>query len=227
MFTIIGGDGQEYGPVSSQQLRSWIAAGRANMDTQAKLVGTDEWQRLGDFPEFTASAEPPPIIAAAHDDVTLASRWRRLVGAMADGGLEALCWIPTSSAMAQTMADMVNDGAFEPDQFMTAFRESINLSLPYLVPLLVLQVVLLSLRGQSVGNMLVGTRIVRAPGGERVGFVRAFLLRGFLARVIRQLPLIGGIFWVVDSCFIFRDDRRCLHDLIAGTKVINTRVHSP
>jgi uncharacterized RDD family membrane protein YckC len=220
MFTIIGGDGQEYGPVSLQQLRAWIAAGRANMDTQAKAVGTDEWRRLGDFQEFAAPVEPPPIIGAAHEDSTLASRWRRLVGAIADGGLEALCWIPTSTAMGQTMTEMIEDGAFDPDQFMTAFRESIHLSLPYLAALLALQVVLLSLRGQSVGNMLVGTRIVRAPGGERAGFLRAFLLRGCVARVIRQLPLIGGIFWVVDSCFIFRDDRRCLHDLIAGTKVV-------
>jgi uncharacterized RDD family membrane protein YckC len=226
MFIIIGGDGQEYGPVSPQQLRSWIAAGRANMDTQAKAVGTDEWRRLGDFPEFAAPVEPPPIIGTALEDLTLASRWRRLVGAIADGGLEALCWIPTSTAMGQTMTEMIEDGAFDPDQFMTAFRESIHLSLPYLGALLVLQVVLLSLRGQSVGNMLVGTRIVRAPDGERAGFLRAFLLRGCLARVIRQLPLIGGIFWIVDSCFIFRDDRRCLHDLIAGTKVINVKARS-
>lgn len=226
MFTIIGGDGEEYGPVSPQQLRSWIAAGRANLDTQAKIAGTDEWRRLGNFPEFAAPVEPPPIIGATQEGPALASRWRRLVGAMADGGLEALCWIPTSSAMAGTMSEMIHDGALDPDQLMISFRESIHLSLPYLAALLSLQVVLLSLRGQSIGNMLVGTRIVRMPGGERAGFLRAFLLRGCLARVIRQLPVLGGIFWVVDSCFIFRDDRRCLHDLIAGTKVINVNVQS-
>jgi hypothetical protein len=63
MFTIIGGDGKEYGPVSLQQLREWVAAGRANMDTQAKVAGTEEWRRLGDFPEFAtgATSVPPPL----------------------------------------------------------------------------------------------------------------------------------------------------------------------
>jgi uncharacterized RDD family membrane protein YckC len=221
MFTIIGGDGQEYGPVSVQQLRSWISAGRANLDTRAKAAGSDEWQRLGDFPEFAAPVEPPPIIGPAGTDSTLAERWRRLVGAIADGGLEALCWIPTSTAMAQTTSDMISEGTVDPAEFMMAFQESIHLSLPYLAVLLAVQAVLLAVRGQSIGNLLVRTRIVRAPGGEPAGFLRAFLLRGCLARIIRHLPFVGGIFWIVDSCFIFREDRRCLHDLIAGTKVIN------
>ena len=68
MFTIIGGDGQEYGPASAQQLRSWMAAGRVNLETKAKSVGTDEWRRLGDFPEFAennAQNIPPPLQSRA------------------------------------------------------------------------------------------------------------------------------------------------------------------
>lgn len=61
MFTIIGGDGKEYGPVSTEQIRAWIAAGRANLDTKAKVVGTDAWQRLGDFVEFNGSAVLPGV----------------------------------------------------------------------------------------------------------------------------------------------------------------------
>jgi hypothetical protein len=69
MFTIIGGDGKEYGPVTVEQVQAWIAGGRANLDTQAKRVGESSWQRLGDFPEFSgatagaASAPPPPPAA--------------------------------------------------------------------------------------------------------------------------------------------------------------------
>jgi len=65
MFIIIGGDGKEYGPVTVDQVRTWIAGGRANLDTKAKAVGSNEWQRLGDFPEFSASsggtATPPSV----------------------------------------------------------------------------------------------------------------------------------------------------------------------
>ena len=65
MFTIIGGDGKEYGPVKLQQVKNWIADGRANLDTKAKRIGDEEWKRLGDFPEISnpaptdeATAEP-------------------------------------------------------------------------------------------------------------------------------------------------------------------------
>jgi hypothetical protein len=66
MFIIIGGDGQEYGPVSAEQVRAWIASGRANLSTKAKYVGTEDWHTLGEYTEFvgataaTASAPPPP-----------------------------------------------------------------------------------------------------------------------------------------------------------------------
>jgi hypothetical protein len=56
MYTIQGGDGKEYGPVTAAQVRSWIAAGRANLQTRAKAEGSDEWKTLADFPEVTAPA---------------------------------------------------------------------------------------------------------------------------------------------------------------------------
>ena len=64
MFTIIGGDGKEYGPVTADQVRAWIASGRANLDTQARALGTEEWRRLGDYAEFGAAALPPALAAA-------------------------------------------------------------------------------------------------------------------------------------------------------------------
>ncbi|MEO6004206.1 MAG: GYF domain-containing protein [Opitutus sp.] len=67
MFTIIGGDGKEYGPVTAEQLRAWIAAGRANLETKAKAAGSDEWRPLRDFPEFAGGpsvSTPPPLTHA-------------------------------------------------------------------------------------------------------------------------------------------------------------------
>ena len=68
MFTILGGDGKEYGPVDTDQLRTWLAQNRANFDTRVKAVGTVEWRRLGDLPEFApltsaggGAAVPPPF----------------------------------------------------------------------------------------------------------------------------------------------------------------------
>jgi hypothetical protein len=64
MYTILGGDGKEYGPVTAAQVRSWIAGGRANFQTKAKAEGSDEWQTLADFPEITA---PGPAGGAAFE----------------------------------------------------------------------------------------------------------------------------------------------------------------
>ena len=92
--------------------------------------------------------------------------------------------------------------------------------LPLLLVLAIVQGVLLTLRGQSIGKLLCRIRIVRMDTEGRPGFVRAFLLRGTVPLLIEQVPLLGGLFWIVDACFIFGDERRCVHDYIAGTKVV-------
>ena len=63
MYKIIGADGKEYGPITTEQLRQWIAEGRANTQTKVLLEGTTEWRPLSSFPEFalTASSGPPPM----------------------------------------------------------------------------------------------------------------------------------------------------------------------
>jgi hypothetical protein len=65
MYTIIGGDGKEYGPVTADQVRSWIAGGRANLDTKVKAAGSDEWRRVADVPEITGAGGTPAAAAAA------------------------------------------------------------------------------------------------------------------------------------------------------------------
>lgn len=65
MYTIIGGDGKAYGPVSVPQLKQWIAEGRATLDTQAKVYGSEQWQSLRSYPEFAAEAALPPPVQPA------------------------------------------------------------------------------------------------------------------------------------------------------------------
>jgi hypothetical protein len=60
MYRIIGADGNQYGPISAEQLRQWIAEGRANAQTKVLAEGTTEWKPLSEFPEFFATSPPPP-----------------------------------------------------------------------------------------------------------------------------------------------------------------------
>ena len=60
MFRVRGTDGREYGPVSGEKLRQWVAQGRANAQTQVQTEGSAEWQPLGAVPEFAPSLTGPP-----------------------------------------------------------------------------------------------------------------------------------------------------------------------
>jgi hypothetical protein len=51
-YIIIGGDGKEYGPISSEDVRQWITEGRLNAQSLAKAVSDAEFRPLGKFPEF-------------------------------------------------------------------------------------------------------------------------------------------------------------------------------
>ncbi len=63
MYTILGADKQEYGPVSGDQIKQWILEGRANEQTLVKTETSDGWKPLAEYPEFTetfSSLKPPP-----------------------------------------------------------------------------------------------------------------------------------------------------------------------
>jgi hypothetical protein len=67
-YTIIGGDQKEYGSVTADDLRKWIADGRLNAQSLAKEESDTEFRPLSVFPEFAdvlaaGSAPPPPLTA--------------------------------------------------------------------------------------------------------------------------------------------------------------------
>lgn len=64
MYKILGGDGKEYGPVSTETLRQWVNEGRANAQTQVQPEGGSNWVALGEVPEFAASFAAPSAAPA-------------------------------------------------------------------------------------------------------------------------------------------------------------------
>jgi prepilin-type processing-associated H-X9-DG protein len=71
MFKLIAADQKVYGPVSADQVREWLAQGRANAQTKMQLVGSTDWKPLAEFPEFAdalrqarPSAPPAPLPVA-------------------------------------------------------------------------------------------------------------------------------------------------------------------
>lgn len=70
-YSIIGGDGKEYGSVTADDLRKWIAEGRLNAQSLAKAESDTEFRTLEKFPEFADAFAPnapqpgaPPSLAS-------------------------------------------------------------------------------------------------------------------------------------------------------------------
>lgn len=232
MFIIIGGDGKEYGPVTTDQVRTWIAAGRANLDTQAKLEGSGEWRRLGDYAEFSGAPVPPvmggPTVVAT-DASAAGSRGARIGAALINAFFYFLCTLPGSMMISRRLLEQnpeLAQGGFPKiaDLDMASMMQPVLYVWAGILAGILLQTILLTARGQNLGKMILGLRVV-ARDGTRAGFLRAALLR-FLVPLLIMVVLnvltfvLGFVFLLVDLCFMFREDGRCLHDLMAGTKVV-------
>ena len=85
-----------------------------------------------------------------------------------------------------------------------------------LVVLPVFQIALLTTAGQTIGKKLMKIRIIKVETGDNGGFITNVLIREVLNLLFKIIPF----YEFVDALAIFREDRRCVHDFIAGTVVI-------
>lgn len=219
MFTILGTDGKEYGPVSAAKVQEWIAAGRANLATKVRRAGDTEWRTLAEFPEFSGAPIPPPAFApgsaadttAVVASMELAGRWIRLAAVLLDSVIGFFVMMP--GIIVLSLAGSFSHPESPNTPLLLAGFGILGLCA---LALIAFQLFLLITRGQTIGKKLLGIRIVTFDTEANPGFVKVFLLRIVANAIIGFLPLYG----IVDILFIFRDDRRCIHDLLAGTKVV-------
>ncbi|MDH3683143.1 MAG: RDD family protein [Acidimicrobiia bacterium] len=120
----------------------------------------------------------------------------------------------------------VTSGTDDDVSFVAAFLAGLLATLA----ITAYETVLVGLRGQTLGKMAVGTKVVRADGSPadmRDGFIRIspYLALGVLGSFIPFLPLLINIVLVVVSIvFLFTDpNRQAVWDKIAKTIVVNAR----
>ncbi|MFT3774901.1 MAG: RDD family protein [Minicystis sp.] len=111
-----------------------------------------------------------------------------------------------------------------------------------MVPLVIMGT-LIAKRGQSVGKIVMGTRIVR-PDGRTADFVHGFALRTLPLTAIALVPsllvatgtpllsvqpltMLTSLVSFIDAVLIFGAERRCLHDRIGGTYVAQVGTERP
>jgi uncharacterized OB-fold protein len=59
MYKVIGKDGRQYGPITAEELKDWIAENYLNAQSLVQIEGTQEWRALATLPEFVM----PQLIA--------------------------------------------------------------------------------------------------------------------------------------------------------------------
>ena len=76
--------------------------------------------------------------------------------------------------------------------------------------------------GQTIGKKLMGIRIADLDGNVP-NFGKILVRRYLPITLVTLIPAVGQLLPLVDVLFIFRANRRCVHDLIAGTKVLRAK----
>ncbi len=159
---------------------------------------------------------PPVADLETPQEINLASRWARLGGSMVDGIVAIIILGPVMYFTGFWERAMTGD---------VPISDTIIYGLLGRVVYLVLNGYLLSKRGQTIGKLVVGTRIISIETNEILPLWKVFVVRYLPLAVSANLPIIGPLIVGIDSLFIFRKDKRCIHDFIAGTKVIKASAH--
>ncbi len=166
-------------------------------------------------------------MSAEESTSELASPWIRLVAWLIDVLIYfAITMVAVMIGVAIAglgLSDLVNFG----DDFFLALAFVIGITVLAFLVVFIVQMVLLATRGQTIGKIIMKIRIVDAQTGEHPGWARLIFLRTIvnwlISGVLNAIPVVGqglgGLYFIIDSLFIFRADHRTIHDLIAGTRV--------
>jgi uncharacterized RDD family membrane protein YckC len=149
---------------------------------------------------------------ASQQGVVLASRWRRLFAIWIDGFALYVLGVVLARFGLPTVWSRVGPS-------LTNFVAFNPLALIDMLLFLLVNGYLLLARGQTVGKVALGVRIVR-PDGSKVSAARILGLRYGVGFTANMIPVLGVLYGLIDCLMIFRKSRRCLHDEIADTIVV-------
>lgn len=165
------------------------------------------------------------------DQLALAGRFRRLLATLID-----MILVPALSLVLVAAAGVMEDA----EDYQNVDLMILWIFLLAVVSYLILNGYTLWRRGQTLGKLALGIAIVPAAdvgvSGEQAGFKPAPLWKLICLRALffpllyLSLPalliptmLYYAILPLIDQVLIFGKQRRCLHDLVAGTAVVRVR----
>lgn len=75
--------------------------------------------------------------------------------------------------------------------------------------------------GKTIGKNVFEIAVVNVSDGQKARFSPFVFKRMLLMGIVYFIPIVNIVVIIANVLFIFRKDRRCIHDLIAGTRVID------
>lgn len=151
-----------------------------------------------------------PVETAPSADFVLAGRGARLGAAILDNVFVAVIAIVAAIVIPAL-------GGRDNDMAVGVFGLVFGLGF---LALLGFNLYYLHRDGQTLGKKAVGIRILRSDTSH-CELWRVIVLRFLPVSLLGQIPLLGFVLFLVDSLMIFGEERRCLHDLIADTIVVD------
>ena len=219
-YKIIGADGREYMAATLEELRAWIEDGRVGPGTWVWSGAVERWQPASAWPElrWDLPAVPPVIPAVVkselrpHDAEFPIRAAAYILDVFIVAALFSLITLPWAEYYRELQEAALKESAkAAPD--ITVLLRFYTLFLSTFLPLrLAYFVGFHAGLGATPGKLLFGLRVVRMDGGT-LTFPRA--LARFLAELVSLAAM--GIGYLVAP---LHPERRALHDLIAGTRVI-------
>jgi uncharacterized RDD family membrane protein YckC len=185
-------------------------------EDQPGRPGTGDHDRPGQPPTepLGGPPPPPPVAAAGPPRQALAGFWRRFASAFLDWVLVGILAASIGELFGvETPAPPSADDGFS-FQFGPATGPFILVELVYFTYFHATSA------GQSIGNKILGIRVLDAGTGRSLPYVRAFVRA--LVSNLSALVLLLGFLWM-----LWEPRKRTWHDIVADSLVVTTAAYPP
>ena len=179
--------------------------------------GLQQGMTMESNPYAAPAAVVGDVVGSYADDLESrkAGRGKRLGAALLDG-LISLPWV----GLFIWAFVMRYNAALQQFPVPRTSNMLIFLGLLLMLGVCVVNCVMLHRSGQTIGKRALDIAVVRSDGSP-ITLVRYIFLRVVPVGLLGLIPLVGRYAGLIDPLLIFGKERRCLHDLIADTIVVD------